>query len=136
MKKINKIKNLYKPTDINKLLRLGETSAEDLLKIGKAVGIDNIQVMWANDYDINSDKPSILNIGDSGIGSHWVAVYKGNYMDSFGLPPDSDIRGYKQLKYNKTQIQSISTGGCGSYSVLYLLYAINNDLDGFYAIFK
>ena len=103
MKKINKLKNLYKTNDISKLLRLGETTAEDLQKIGKAAGLEKLQVMWANDYDINSPNPTILNIGDNGVGSHWIACYRGNYFDSFGMPPDSDIKGYKQLKYNEKQ---------------------------------
>jgi len=129
--------NLYKNNKIENLLKLGRTSKKDLINISKSLNINNLQVKWAEEYDIEKDKniPTILNIGDNHEGSHWVAVYKGNYFDSFGMAPDSDIPGYKQLKYNEIQIQDINKEFCGSYCLLWLYYAINNDIKTFYNLF-
>lgn len=65
-------------------------------------------------------------------GSHWVALYiekngHGEYFDSFGFPPMENhimlfIRKYvKILKYNKKQIQHISSSKCGKFVIAFIL---------------
>jgi hypothetical protein len=69
-------------------------------------------------------------------GSHWIALYKNKFFDSFGLPP-SDIvlkNGFKG-DWKGVQIQSMQTGGCGQYCLLWLYYVLSGDEAGFYELF-
>ena len=70
-------------------------------------------------------------------GTHWVAVYIDkydiNYFDSFGKPPDKDvkkklleisnvsnIKNLKKFKYNKREIQDPMSSDCGYMSIEFL----------------
>jgi hypothetical protein len=68
-------------------------------------------------------------------GTHWICAYvEGKniaYMDSFGLPPPSNIalyfRNKRMLTLNK-QIQSTKSGHCGSYCLSFLHFMSHNKL--------
>lgn len=132
MKSKSKIKNkLFKTNDPSKLIKLQETSADDLNKIAESIGIDNLNVDWGSSYDpkMHDDIPSIWNIGDFGVGTHWVASYKGEYFDPFGLPPDVQFINHD---WQSIQIQDPKKGYCGTYCILWLWYAIRGDEDEFF----
>ena len=68
----------------------------------------------------------------SGPGLHWIAVYfdgrgKGEYFDSFGLPPrhpniESFIKRHCQnYIYNRRLLQDLTSSMCGAYVVHYVL---------------
>ena len=78
-------------------------------------------------YVINSDpsnKP----------GEHWIAVYfdkkgRGEYFDSYGLPPhvlqlDSYMNCYSSTDwiYNKKPLQALFSSVCGHYCVYFILF--------------
>jgi len=123
---------LFKPESYKDLLRLEETSRDDLLKLANQIGI-NIKVDWASNYKKYSKSDAlILNIGD-GIGTHWIATYDGKTFDPFGLPPDL---GLEHLQWTPIQIQDIKTGYCGQYCLFWLSYALADDISGFYTRFS
>jgi len=133
--KLNKsLAHLFKPEKIRDLIKLEETSRDDLLKIAKNLKIDGIEIDWAENYHKYSPSiPLILNIGDNGIGTHWVACYNDRYFDPFGLAPDL---GLEHLQWTPITIQDMRKGWCGQYALLWLYYAIHDKLDQFYSMFK
>lgn len=119
------------------LLEKGETTREELERMWEVWNGGTLRVIW--DYKWNKEHmresmrgvPYIINIGNplQMGGTHWIAVIGDYYMDSFGLPPthilmDSPPPG--GWKWNKNQIQSIVSGGCGQYA-LYFLYKVKQD---------
>ena len=63
---------------------------------------------------------------------HWVAVYitedgKGEYTDSFGLPPPPCFNRFMerhcvQWKWNQIQLQDVWTSACGHFCVYYIVH--------------
>ena len=93
----------------------------------KACAKDQLQhVTYPSAYVINthpSSKP----------GEHWIAVFfdnngKGEYFDSYGLPPDMlGFAGFMNQNStswisNKETIQSLSSKVCGHYCVYFILF--------------
>lgn len=117
--------------DVMGILHKQESSRSDLENLLESLGI-KANVMWAKDYPGRGK--AILNIGD-GIGTHWVATDGKHYFDPFGLAPDSDIPGYEDFEWIPIQIQSMKTGYCGQYCVLWLWYLAEHNLDEFYNLF-
>lgn len=85
------------------------------------------QKLRSGGYIVNLD----TNMGS---GTHWVAFYvalrcgdnttaSAAYFDSFGVVPPLEVqdslKGY-QTVYNTLDIQSLSTGGCGLYCLLFI----------------
>ena len=78
---------------------------------------------------IKAEESGVVNLDDSsGNGTHWVAYYNSPrlgyvvYFDSFGLPPSDTIYKYlytsgKDVYYNSSQIQDITSVKCGYYVV-------------------
>ena len=93
-----------------------------------------------------SGVPYVINIGNplQMGGTHWVAVWKNYYMDSFGLPPTHILiktapRGGFIQATKGEQIQSVASGGCGQYSLYFLYLAVMKGEEGikeFNRIFK
>ena len=84
------------------------------------------RVDYSSAYVINS-QPS------SKPGEHWIAVYfdkhgKGEYFDSYGLPPSVNgfttfmERNSKTWIYNDKTVQSLFSTTCGHYCVYFILY--------------
>ena len=85
-----------------------------------------LHVNYPSAYVINSH-PS------SKPGEHWIAVYfdkhgKGEYFDSYGLPPSVNgftalmERNSKEWVYNDKTLQSLFSTTCGHYCVYFVLY--------------
>lgn len=66
-------------------------------------------------------------------GQHWVAIYvdakgRGEYFDSYGLPPFVTWhrlfmrKACKSWKYNHVDLQALNSTVCGQYCVVYLLF--------------
>ncbi len=81
-------------------------------------------------YIVNLDK-------STSSGSHWVALYfssdgKGEYFDSFGLPPMLpsiiSFLNANSLSYsfNTKRLQHLRTAVCGQYCVYYLILRCSN----------
>lgn len=69
-------------------------------------------------------------------GSHWVSLYIDKfgyceYMDSYGFKPKINYILYflklhcKNIKFNKIQLQHITSNTCGRYAAIFLLYKLN-----------
>ena len=83
-----------------------------------------------------NDLPSclVLNVDEKHEpGSHWTAIYldvngRGEYFDSYGLPPLSKhvvkfMETYsKPWTFNERQLQNAITTMCGPYTIFFLLY--------------
>ncbi len=98
-------------------------------------------IQWDYKYDKKTmwSKPVILNLGNPlhlG-GTHWVAVYKDKYFDSYGLAPPSILMdaGWSG-DWNKRQIQGVLNGNCGQYAILWLSYVVRNKENEFFNLFK
>lgn len=97
-------------------------------------------VEW--DYKYNKktmyDRPVIMNLGNplQMGGTHWVAIWRNKYSDSYGLPPSEIVikNGFKG-SYNKVQIQGIINGNCGQYALLWLYYIMSGREAEFYSLF-
>jgi len=118
------------------LIRNSITSDDDLRKAGQRLNID-IGIVWLRDYrHWMEDYPTIINLGSSiSGGTHWIAIYKEHYFDSFGMPPPH-WQGLERKEWTDLQIQSIEQGYCGAYCILFLYHAINNSLPEFYSEFN
>jgi hypothetical protein len=63
------------------------------------------------------NKGYILNLQDSDEpGSHWVALYNGYYMDSYGCPPTQEIAPYVK-DWNRNDYQGFSSEACGYFAI-------------------
>jgi hypothetical protein len=64
-------------------------------------------------------------------GEHWIAIYvdkngRGEYFDSFGMPPNKHFECYMNLKcsrwtFNRKQLQSRISSFCGYYCCLFVI---------------
>lgn len=94
--------------------------------------------------------PSYINYPSSYIfntGDRWVAVYidefhRGEYFDSFGLPPPYKIflfiqNATEKWSYNRHRIQSESSDYSGYYTLMYLIHrSSGQDIEGFTSLFS
>ncbi len=85
--------------------------------------------------NVDTSKPSIYIINTDPSyrrGEHWVAIYfngfgKGEYFDSFGLPPrHGDIERFLyhhvlSYTYNRRVLQNVLSVTCGLYCVYYVM---------------
>jgi len=82
-----------------------------------------------------NNKCSVINMQNStdGNGTHWVGLYKGNYIDPFGLPPPKEI---KCKKFNKFKLQDNLSHLCGEFTICALYHLYNgiqiNDIHNFF----
>lgn len=124
---------------LSQILKRPMNTKDELQSLANKLGFD-IHVQWLNEYDINKDYdiPTVLNIGNNIIGgTHFVAIYKNQYFDPFGIDaPKSITEKNNNLHQSHIDIQSIKTGHCGIYCVCFLYYAIHNDIDSFFKSFK
>lgn len=123
--------------NISQILRTPINTDRELHALAKKIGINNLNIVYLYDYKDNmSNNPTIINLGSRlNGGTHFVAVYKDQYFDSFGqIPPHFQNLDKKQ--WVEIQIQSINEGHCGVYALMFLYYAIHGEIDKFYSIFK
>lgn len=127
------VKKLFRKLNISSVINAGATDKEQLKLLSKKLGIDNVKINWLKDYDENDKCPQILNIGNPNIGgTHWCATYNGEYFDPFGIVPPSNLN---NLEWVPLQIQSVKSGHCGQYCVLWLYYVMRGEEDQFYNMF-
>lgn len=122
---------------VKKIIKAGKTTRSELEKLATTLGISSLQVNWINHFDPNYTGFQILNLGNRLVGgTHWVAYTPADqtghdtavYFDSYGLPPPPQIlnqtnpNGDTPLTFIPLQIQSLRSGHCGSYCVLFLWY--------------
>lgn len=111
------------------------TTKGDIDKLLKELSIP-AKVDWG--YNFNTDEPyMIYNLGHPLLngGTHWVAVdnVKKRYFDPLGASPPEYIP--KNYEFSNVQIQDFNFGHCGQYSVLFLKYSMNDEIDRFYNLF-
>lgn len=115
-----------------KILRNPMSSMADLQKLAKRLNL-NITFDWIDNYKRGIDS-QILNIDSDHIGgTHWIAIYKDTYFDPIGLPIARDNLNF--LQYSYIPVQDYTQGGCGLYCILFIWYAVRDDIDGFYSLF-
>ena len=110
------------------------SSNYDLYKLAEKYDLLPINIIRLDKYK-ESDIPSIINMGllQTGI-FHWVAVYGDYYFDSFGVAPTTEI---KNKIYSDFDVQSIRSGHCGEYCILWLYYMKKDGKpDNFYKLFE
>ena len=94
----------------------------------KVCALDQLKTpSYPSAYVINSDPKNRP-------GEHWVAVYfdrcgRGEYFDSYGLPPDllglntyMDNYSVKEWIYNRKPLQALFSNVCGHYCVYFILF--------------
>lgn len=124
------VKNLFRKINISSVINAGATDRNDLELLAKKLINGPVKINWLKDYDKNNKGPQILNLGNPNIGgSHWCATYNGKYFDPFGLPSPPQLQ---HLEWVPLQIQSIKSGHCGQYSLLWLYYMMRDEEDQFY----
>lgn len=127
MKKNKLIKEYF----VSEIIKKPMTTKSDLEFLMNKLGID-VKINWLRDADPSYKGAQIINTGNNIIGGkHWTASYNGMYFDSFGmvLPPKFEEAGYE---WYPLQIQGITEGFCGNFSILFLYYAKMGELDQFY----
>ena len=131
-KKLNN-KSLDKILSVNKIIKQPMTTRSELEYLAQKLNIPNVKVCWLKDCDALPNVNYIINLGNPHIGgSHWCATSQGYYFDPFGIDPPPQL---ENLQWTPLQIQSIRTGYCGNYCMLWLYYAIRNEQDQFYSAF-
>ena len=80
-----------------------------------------------NDFSsLKPNKAYIINLQNHNEnGSHWVAIYKSHYFDSYGVVPTVSVSRYAKY-YNVDQYQSLEQESCGYMA----MYAIKNMMAG------
>ena len=127
------VKKLFRKINISSVINAGATDKEDLKVLAKKLNISPIKINWLKDYDDSDKGPQILNMGNPNIGgSHWCATYNGKYFDPFGIVPPPNLN---NLEWVPLQIQSVKSGHCGQYSLLWLYYMMRGEEDQFYNMF-
>jgi hypothetical protein len=130
-KKINISKNYF----FSEIIKKSQTTKSDLEFLAKKLNFD-VKINWLKDADPNYMGPQIINLGNPTIGgTHWCASYNGVYFDPFGMVPPQKFEdaGYEWVSL---PIQNMNYGRCGSYCILWLWYAKENELDQFYNLFQ
>jgi len=126
-------KKLIKQYFVSEILKKPMTTKSDLEFMSNKLDLD-VKINWLKDVDVNDKGMQIINLGNPTIGgSHWVAMYNDMYFDSFGLIPPEKL---DHLEWVPLQIQNQNFGHCGSYSILWLWYAKQGELDKFYNLFN
>lgn len=126
-------KKLINENSISEILRHPISSKNDLEKLAKKLEINDIKIDWLDNYKYKKNQPQIYNIGIDKNGTHWVAIYNKYYFDPLGLPIARNWLNH--LQYTYIPIQNPKSGSCGLYSILFLYYAMRDDIDGFYSLF-
>lgn len=124
---------LIKHYFVSQIIKKPMTTKSDLEFLAKKLNLD-VKINWLKDVDPNDKSAQIINLGNPVIGgSHWCAIYNGVYFDPFGIVPPEKL---DHLEWIPLQIQDQNFGGCGNYTVLWLYYAKEGEIDKFYDIFN
>lgn len=118
---------------ISQIIRKSVTTQADLEKLARRLHMD-VKFDWLDNVDPNA-KLQILNTDADHIGgTHWIAIYDNDfYFDPLGLPIARD--NLDHLQYTTIPIQDYRHGGCGLYSLLFLYFANEDEMDKFYNLF-
>lgn len=126
------VKKLFRKINISSVINAGATDKEQLKLLAKKLNIP-VKINWLKDYDPKDKGPQILNLGNPNIGgTHWIATYNGKYFDPFGIVPPPNLN---NLEWVSLKIQSVKSGHCGQYCVLWLYYMMRGEEDQFYNMF-
>lgn len=120
---------------IRQIIKSSVDSDADLLKLAKKMNVQVDQIDYKKNLDLRKDY-AILNMADSGSGTHWVAVSNKDklYFDPLRLPPPRVIpKDYKQAPF---RVQNERFGHCGDYATLFLYYLQHDKLSNFYKQFQ
>lgn len=125
-----------------------ETTALDLKILADKIGLkDKLYIVMKDQLKFVpiSAKNIIINLASTGHpGTHWVCLRQNiddyEYFDSFGQPALEEVINYtkknnnqftsprKPLYHSNIQYQTIESGYCGEYCLLYL-YCQENNID-------
>jgi hypothetical protein len=105
-----------------------ETTAGTLVEECVRLKIPLQQISFNENIEIEGNGFYIINLGESGRGTHWTGFYKNDdvaiYFDSFGLPPPVEIEEQTEglFAFNPYIIQDRDEGYCGSYVIEFCQY--------------
>lgn len=119
---------------------INRSSATELYDLAKKIGLENLIIIRKKEFNGVKDRYEniIINLDDTGAGSHWVAVNtkKKIYFDSYNqVAPRVISNEYKRLTHN-FELQAIDAEMCGQLSILSLYYASKKKSKDFYKLFK
>ena len=113
------------------------TSNYDLARYATELNLPVVAIVYKDDlYKLpNRYGGFILNSDDIGnAGKHWISFFVPKngkysyYMDSYGIYPPEAVKAYSKrmgkvdIIFNTKQIQTLRSGYCGSYCLLFLYY--------------
>jgi len=135
-------------TNLTQLKKDGLTNFE-LFDICKRMKIPLVNVIAKDEINlITKNGNYILNLENHNLkGSHWTALClfakHGLYMDSFGMPPPEKLfnyleKKYKQVNYNRMEIQDMDSKLCGYFCIAFFKFMQNKKatLEGFQQLFS
>ena len=127
-----------------KFAPLSNFELDDLMK-----GYKNYRGTFSRDTLPTKIKPNdmgIINLDSiTGPGTHWTCYFNSPktdyvyYFDSFGMPPPEEVKKFlktskKQVMYNTSEIQKISSIMCGYYCI-HMLQELSKGEDFYDAIY-
>lgn len=115
---------------------LDQTTSSELVELMNKMRIPSNAAIRKKDLFKTKARNVIINLDDTGSGSHWVAVCKPKklYFDSYGQPPPEVIP--TDYKYSTKIIQGIQQRDCGQLCALWLYYVNFENEDKFYQLFN
>jgi len=142
MKKINNYRrsnkkgSIYREFNLSSIVKQPMTTKSELEYVAEKLNIEPLRIVWSKDIDPSYKGPQIINLGNMNLGgTHWTASYKDMYFDSFGLIPPQILEDY-DYEYVPLQLQRTTEGFCGNWCILWLYYAMQNEIDKFYNLFN
>ena len=106
-----------------------------MYKMNEILKIPNLKIISKNELndikinDKNFKINYIINLDDDK-GTHWTALYKNYYFDSYGVLPPESVENYLYNKYLYSDIQfqpiNKNSNYCGWFCLLFLYYMNNN----------
>lgn len=112
------------------------TSGSTLGRLLTKLGVTDFDIVRKLDIPHSNAENVIINLDDSGKGTHWVAMNRKHklYFDSYGRPPPIGVP--KSYRYRTKIIEGIKQEDCGQLCALWLHYVNHKTPEEFYRLFK
>ncbi len=115
---------------------LHTTSGTQLADLLKKLHVFDFDVVRKKDIHRTNADNVIINLDDTGKGTHWVAMNRSHkrYFDSYGQDQPKEVP--QNYKHSRKIIEGISGEDCGQLCCLWLHYLNHKDEASFYKLFK
>ena len=115
---------------------LHTTSGTQLANLLKKLHVFDFDVVRKGNIPYSHSDNIIINLDDTGRGTHWVAMNRTckRYFDSYGQDPPKEVPpGYT---HSRKIIEGIDGEDCGQLCALWLHYLNHRSESEFYKLFK